>query len=70
MTKRDVIARIKAGFRIDGDPDSEMPCALIDPNQRAFDSQTLVPIEMLRELLEDGIIKPNAGSGRRVFASV
>lgn len=67
VTKRDVIAKLRAGFKIDGDPGSDTPCALIDPSQTGTDSAPLVPADMLRELLEDGIMADTAGTGRRLF---
>jgi hypothetical protein len=67
VTKRDVIVKLRAGYRIDGDPESDTPCALIDPSQTNFDSCALVPAEMLRELLDDGIVENNTGDGRRLF---
>jgi hypothetical protein len=67
MTKCDVIAKLRTGFRINGDPHSETPCSLIDPSQRGVDSVILIPAEMLRQLIEDGILADNAGTGARYF---
>ena len=67
VTKRDVIVKLRAGYKIDGDPESDTPCALIDPSQTNLDSCVLVPAEMLRELLDDGIVENNTGDGRRLF---
>jgi hypothetical protein len=67
VTKRDVIAKLKTGSKINGDPQSDTPCSLIDPNQRGPDSVILIPAEMLRQLIEDGIIADNAGTGMRYF---
>jgi hypothetical protein len=67
-SKRDVVAKLKAGSVIDGDPDSDTPCGLIDPSQQFTDSVPLIPADMLRELLEDGILNDNPGTGRRRFS--
>lgn len=66
-TKRDVIAKLRAGFSIDGDPVSDTPCGLIDPTQTAIDSCVLISAEMFRELLDDGILQDSPGTGRRLF---
>ena len=50
---RDVIAKLRAGFTTDGDPQSDTPCALIDPAQAGFDSNIF-----LRP--ENGPSRPNA----------
>jgi hypothetical protein len=66
-TKRDIIAKLKAGFKIDGDPESDTPCGLIDPSVTGIHSVPLIPAEMLRDLIEDGIVEDNPGTGRRTF---
>jgi hypothetical protein len=70
LTKRDVIAKLRAGFKIHGDPESDTPCSLIDLSQKGMDWVPLVPAEMLRQLLEDGILAENSGTGRRYFELV
>jgi hypothetical protein len=67
IAKRDVIAKLKAGCKIDGDPESDTPCGLIDPTSTVFGSVPLIPAEMLRDLIEDGIVQENPGTGRRTF---
>ncbi len=67
ITKRDVIAKLRAGWRINGDPESEAPCMLVDPNQPTSEWGQVVPVDMLRALLEDGILAPNQGTGMRYF---
>jgi hypothetical protein len=66
-TKRDVIAKLRAGWKIYGDPESDTPCSLIDPSQSSVDWGPVLPVEMLRELLEDGILAQNQGNGARYF---
>jgi len=67
ITKTDVIDKVNAGFYIDGDPELDTPCALLDPAQRRIDSLPLIPTDMLRELIGEDIVAKNAGQGRRLF---
>ncbi len=65
-TKEEAIGMLKSGFKLHGDPASDRPSSLIGPSP-GFGSHHLIPVAMHRDLLDEGIIKPNTGTGDRYF---
>lgn len=67
MTNQELMVRLRSGSRVHGDPESEVPFGVIDPQQRGWDSVPLVPAETIRELLRNGVLVRNPGTGSRYF---
>jgi hypothetical protein len=68
-TKNGIVGKLMSGFRIHGDPESDVPCSLLSGNQNEVDSVILFPAELLRELISEGfVVAANPGArGKRFF---
>ena len=67
MSRRELVDKLEQGHRLDGDPESNEPFGLVDPQQRSHDSVPMVPAEVVKQLLDDGTLARNSGTGRRYF---
>jgi hypothetical protein len=67
VTTQELNVRLQSGSKVYGDPKSEVPFGVIDPQQRGFGSVPLVPAETIRELLRNGVLASNTGTGERYF---
>jgi hypothetical protein len=66
---REIIAKMMEGYQIHGDPESDVPCSLINPGQTSVDSVLLFPSQVLRELLAQRLVVPTnlSATGKRYF---